>query len=230
MESTEDRLPHGYTNVTTSDGDSVVKRYAGPQVAERSAREAGVLRAVAPVVPVPEVRHAGTDRIVMRHVPGVPGQELMRPETAGRVLAACGRVLARIHAVPTEVLPFADEGGALPGAVLVHGDFGPNNVLLDAEAHEVTAVVDWEWARLGRPVEDLAWCEWVVRMHHPDCAGALPHLYSGYGTGAPPWPLRRGAMLARIRELIAFCEGFEEPAEAVTEWRRRLAVTAGWRV
>lgn len=228
MESTEDRLPHGYTNVTARDGDSVVKRYTGPQVEERAEREALVLRAVAPVIPVPEVRHAGAGRLVMRHMPGVPGQELMRPESARRVLAACGRVLARIHAVPTEVLAFAGTAG--PGAVLVHGDFGPQNVLLDADAHDVTAVVDWEWARLGRPVEDLAWCEWIVRTHHPDCAGALPHLYGGYGSGAPAWPLRRGAMLARIRELIAFCAAMDEPREAVAEWRRRLAVTAGWRV
>jgi aminoglycoside phosphotransferase (APT) family kinase protein len=29
-------------------------------------------------------------------------------------------------------------------------------------------VVDWEFAHLGDPVEDLAWCEWIVRMHHPE--------------------------------------------------------------
>jgi aminoglycoside phosphotransferase (APT) family kinase protein len=59
-------------------------------------------------------------------------------------------------------------------AVLVHGDYGPQNCLLGpAAAHEVIAVVDWEWAHAGDPVEDLAWCEWIVRMHHPTCASAL---------------------------------------------------------
>jgi hypothetical protein len=23
-------------------------------------------------------------------------------------------------------------------------------------------VLDWEWAHRGEPVEDLAWCEWIV--------------------------------------------------------------------
>ncbi|WP_461012009.1 phosphotransferase [Streptomyces capparidis] len=48
----------------------------------------------------------------------------------------------------------------------MHGDFGPNNVLLNPGTFEVTAVVDGEFAHLGDPVEDLAWCEWIVRTHH----------------------------------------------------------------
>lgn len=39
--------------------------------------------------------------------------------------------------------------------VLVHGDFKANNLLCDRE--EVTAVIDWEMAHIGDPVEDLAW-------------------------------------------------------------------------
>ncbi|MEV0649102.1 phosphotransferase [Phytomonospora sp. NPDC050363] len=238
MESTGDRLPHGYTNLTSSDGSWVTKRFTGPQVAGRLAREASVLRAIASVVPVPAVRDVGDDYITMRHMPGTHGQDMLNPDTAARVLAACGRVLARVHAVPAAVLPFArtPDDAARGRTVLVHGDFGPNNVLLDTEGREVTAVFDWEWARLGRPVEDLAWCEWVVRMHHPDCVEAMPHLFHGYGTQAPAWAERRGAMLARIRELLDFCASPAGPqgaagarAAAVAEWRRRLAVTTTWR-
>jgi len=43
--------------------------------------------------------------------------------------------------------------GDLP--VLVQGDTGPGNFLHDG--HQVTAVLDWELAHLGDPVEDLAW-------------------------------------------------------------------------
>lgn len=43
-----------------------------------------------------------------------------------------------------------------PGVVLVHGDYGPNNTLLDPAARQVTAVLDWEWAHAGDAVEDLA--------------------------------------------------------------------------
>lgn len=37
-------------------------------------------------------------------------------------------------------------------------DFGPQNVLLDPGTFAVTAVVDWEFAHVGDPVEDLACC------------------------------------------------------------------------
>jgi Phosphotransferase enzyme family len=55
-----------------------------------------------------------------------------------------------------------------------HGDFGPNNILLDPATFTVTAVLDWE--RAGPrpdPVDDLAWCEWIVRIHHPGDAAAV---------------------------------------------------------
>ncbi|WP_285497868.1 phosphotransferase family protein [Actinomadura sp. NBRC 104425] len=39
--------------------------------------------------------------------------------------------------------------------VLVHGDYGLHNLLVDG--HEVTAVVDWERAHLGHPAEDLSY-------------------------------------------------------------------------
>ena len=75
--------------------------------------------------------------------------------------------------------------------VLVHGDYGPNNVLLDPAARAVTAVLDWEWAHQGEPVEDLAWCEWIVRMHHPQHALAVDGLFGAYGS-APAWVERPG--------------------------------------
>jgi aminoglycoside phosphotransferase (APT) family kinase protein len=33
--------------------------------------------------------------------------------------------------------------------VLVHGDYGPNNALLDSDASAVTAVLDREWGASG---------------------------------------------------------------------------------
>src|SRR6202042_425435 len=39
--------------------------------------------------------------------------------------------------------------------VLVHGDAGPGNFLFDSSG--ITAIVDWELAHAGDPVEDLAW-------------------------------------------------------------------------
>jgi aminoglycoside phosphotransferase (APT) family kinase protein len=49
--------------------------------------------------------------------------------------------------------------------VLCHGDVGPGNFLHDGR--RVTAMLDWEFAHVGDPMDDLAW--WVFRGH--DMAG-----------------------------------------------------------
>jgi aminoglycoside phosphotransferase (APT) family kinase protein len=38
---------------------------------------------------------------------------------------------------------------------LVHGDFRIGNILVDAEG--MTAILDWEFAHIGDPIEDVAW-------------------------------------------------------------------------
>jgi aminoglycoside phosphotransferase (APT) family kinase protein len=139
---------------------------------------------------------------------------------AEAVLEACGAVLRRIHATPADA-----EGDG----VLVHGDFGPNNTLLDPGTFQVTAVLDWEFAHLGDPVEDLAWCEWIVRMHHPDRAGALGRFFRAYGGPVPSWPARRAAMLARCAALKAFCARTDPDGPGVRLWEERARITAGWR-
>lgn len=54
--------------------------------------------------------------------------------------------------------------------VLCHGDVGPGNFLHDGT--RVTALLDWEFAHLGDPMDDLAW--WVFRGH--DIAGGCGDL------------------------------------------------------
>lgn len=49
-------------------------------------------------------------------------------------------------------------------AVVLHGDAGPGNFLHDG--HKVTALVDWELAHLGDPMEDLAQI-WVRSLIQP---------------------------------------------------------------
>jgi aminoglycoside phosphotransferase (APT) family kinase protein len=54
--------------------------------------------------------------------------------------------------------------GSAPAAdrtVLCHGDAGPGNFLF--EGSRVTALLDWEFAHLGDPLDDLAWV--AVRAH-----------------------------------------------------------------
>lgn len=57
-------------------------------------------------------------------------------------------------------------------AVLVHGDAGPGNFLF--EDGRLTALLDWELAHVGDPMEDLAWFSMRSVMEPvPDFAAAL---------------------------------------------------------
>ena len=58
---------------------------------------------------------------------------------------------------------------------LVHGDFRSGNFLVDADAR-LLAVLDWEMAHIGDPMEDLAWVMDPLWSHgDPDlAAGTLP--------------------------------------------------------
>jgi hypothetical protein len=240
-------LPHGYTNDTSGDGTVVIKRYAGPDAEVRRELERGVLIRLKGLLPVPPVLDApgaagalSRRELALGFVHGAHGQDLMDAGRAAEVLLGSGRVLARIHDLDvTEILPGSP---AASGEVLIHGDFGPQNLLFGLEAVEaveavetaetsgslaVVAVLDWEWAHVGQRIEDLAWCEWIVRMHHPDQVGALGAFFAGYGAH-PAWAERHAAMLTRCRRLIDFCEGWVPDGDGVAHWRRRLAVTAGW--
>lgn len=57
---------------------------------------------------------------------------------------------------------------------LVHGDYRTENFLF--EDGRVTAVLDWEMAHLGDPVEDLSWWlldNWRYDREHPELVGAF---------------------------------------------------------
>jgi aminoglycoside phosphotransferase (APT) family kinase protein len=218
-------MPHSYTNRTTRDGSVVTKAYQGPDATRRHAREVAALRGLAGQLPIPVVIDSNSSRLRTNLMPGVHGQELIGAGQADRVLRACGRMLRQIHATDPALAHLRAPGD--PAAVLVHGDYGPNNVLLDPAAEEVVAIVDWEWAHAGDPVEDLAWCEWIVRMHHPQDVTALGAFFGAYGA-APAWPVRQQTMVARCRSLLGFCERWQPGGAGTRQWRHRLAVTESW--
>ncbi|MER5185383.1 phosphotransferase [Streptomyces sp. NPDC002896] len=218
-------LKHGYTNRTVGDGAIVHKTYDGPDAADRLKREQTLLRRLQGRVPVPPLLRAGERTLTLGFVPGVPGQDLIDADHAEAVLQSCGKMLRRIHAASTDLL---DDGAGNVDGVLVHGDFGPHNTLLDPQAFHVTAVVDWEFAHLGNPVEDLAWCEWIVRMHHHEHVDALSRFFRAYGGSVPSWPIRKAAMLATCTSLKEFCYRRDPSSPSVRQWEERAKITAGW--
>jgi thiamine kinase-like enzyme len=169
--------------------------------------------------PVPPLLDHDDSRIVVGYLAGVPGQELLERKPVP-VLQEVGRVARRLHGL--------DLGGSLgqpmERSVLVHGDFGPQNMLFDS-SDQVTAVVDWEFAHVGHPIEDLAWAEWIVRTHHPHLIDALGALFDGYGIH-PPWSQRHSAMLATCAGLLAFARRWS--AESAGVWQRRIEATAAF--
>ena len=218
-------LAHGYTNHTVRSGQMVTKAYQGPGATFRCDREAAALIALAGRLPGAALTGTGDLTIDMTFVPGVHGQDLIDRGLAGQVLSACGRMLRRVHAIDPVLVRGGDPYPS--GAVLVHGDYGPNNILLDPEAQEVTAIVDWEWVHAGNPVEDLAWCEWIVRMHHPAQTSDLDAFFGAY-EHRPGWTARHEAMVARCREMLEMCEQWEPGGPAAERWRHRLMITESW--
>jgi aminoglycoside phosphotransferase (APT) family kinase protein len=127
--------------------------------------------------------------------------EKLRPQLAGM----CGGVLGKIHKTPLESLTGLQEidlltqvksqldqlGEAHPvfdlairylestrpdtmGRVLVHGDFRNGNLIVGPEG--IRAVIDWELAHIGDPMEDLGWlCVRAWRFGAPGPVG-------GFGT------------------------------------------------
>lgn len=215
---------HGYTHCTTRSGDVVTKTYQGPAAGACCAREAAALTALAGLVPVPKVIARGPVTLLTALAPGRHGQDLIDGGLAEPVLAACGRTLRQIHRL---AVPEALSAGH-PGAVIVHGDFGPNNVLLDAAARRVTAVLDWEWAHAGDPVEDLAWCEFIVRLHHPAEVASLAAFYASYGE-RPDWPRRHEAIMRRCAELRQMCESWQPGGASARAWAERIEIAGCWR-
>ncbi len=111
--------------------------------------------------------------------------------------------------------------------MIQHGDFGPNNLLFDADSGSATAVLDWEFSGIGDPVTDIAWCEWIVRMHHPDVVNELPVFFDAYGS-TPPWTLRKDTMIRRCRWLTDFTHRWDPHGDAVAAWRERTRTVEGW--
>ena len=75
--------------------------------------------------------------------------------------------------------------------MLVHGDFRTGNYLADESG--VTAILDWEGAHLGDPIEDLGWvCVKSWRF------GAIDKPAGGFGSREELWAAYERAGGARV--------------------------------
>jgi aminoglycoside phosphotransferase (APT) family kinase protein len=73
--------------------------------------------------------------------------------------------------------------------VLVQGDTGPGNFMYVDE--RVTAIVDWELAHLGDPMDDIAWLSWrATQQGWPDFPARLREYEAASGIDVDPARVR----------------------------------------
>lgn len=176
------RLPFGFSNTTRREEATVVKEYEGRSASLRWATEVAALSDVADLVPVPRVVESTEDPPVVR-------LEFVEAEPASACLT--GDALYRMGALLRD---FQAAYRDRTGRTRVHGDFGPNNILLRPDG-TIAAVIDWEWSRFGDALTDAAWMEWVLRFHYPGADPAA--FYTGYGR-RPRWPERHRSMVEAV--------------------------------
>jgi len=188
-----------------------VKRITRDDARRRRDVEVAMLTRLAGVVPVPHV-FASDDPFTVRmeYVPGplaeqwvASGYRSLGLDEAVRrqvvLMRGCGAMLRALHAV--DARSFADVLDD-EGPSVIHADPGPYNLIVDAGNGEVRALVDWELARIGDPVEDLALVEWYTRIWWRSSGDVLQHFYDAYGR-LPEWSERRAAMIERCRGYYA---------------------------
>ena len=215
-------LRHGYTNRTSRQGKTVLKQYHGPGAPQRWQVEAAVLNHLQDKFPVPKILNANIKGgIQTTWMYGSHAQDLLEKEENGPVvMAALGDLLKTLQAFPIDALK-----GEIPGSgdCLVHGDFGPQNLILQQKTQKPAAMLDWEWAHLGSPVEDLAWVEWFIRMHHQKQLKHLAIFFDHYGD-LPEWEERKAAMAAQCKRHIEFARMLKN-RKAIQIWSNRLVIT-----
>jgi len=176
----------------------------------RSAAAAGV---PVPAIVAEDDEHVVVARIAGETIPRkiLRDEEFAaaRPLLAGQ----CGEALARIHAIPVDAVPGLEREDPIPtwraalenmgqphptfelalrwlderrppdsSTTVVHGDFRNGNLIVGADG--LRAVLDWELAHLGDPMEDLGWLcvkAWRFGLDKPVGGfGERAELYEAY--------------------------------------------------
>src|SRR5947208_9710242 len=150
----------------------------------RAAADAGV---PVPGVVAEDDEHLVVERIEGETIPRKILRDEQYAPALSRLATQCGEALAAIHSIPLDRVPGLDTQGDVvdtwrtmldgfgqphptfelalrwleerrpptTGAAIVHGDFRNGNLILGPDG--LRAVLDWELAHVGDPMEDLGW-------------------------------------------------------------------------
>lgn len=131
------------------------------------------------------------------------------------VLAAFGKRWLINHAPPS-----------VERTVLLQGDTGPANFLYDPQSARVTAIVDWEWAHFGDPLEDLG--NILVRdLFYPSAGGDLTPYFRYYGELTGFALDRKKIDYYRIHQLVRSVQGLGYLAD-VLDWQTPIPLNLGY--
>lgn len=176
------RAPEPLFELTPGDGlgeGFVMRRVEGTAIARKLLRDEIYKEARSKIADQLGAIAAGIHRVDPKTLP-----PLVRREAADQI-AALRETLDRLdqpQPVFELALSWLDRRKPAPSAhpVLVHGDYRTGNYLADASG--VTAILDWEGAHLGDPVEDLGWlCVKSWRF------GAIDRPAGGFGSREQLW-------------------------------------------
>lgn len=175
----------------------------------------------------PRVVSVDEETEVLTYLPGDSGGDAWAKVIDERGLVAMARLLRSYHDAiagwrPAEAPVWFDgsAGSGSPGELVLHGDFGPWNLVWDGL--RPTGILDWEHARVGRAREDVAYAlQWVAPfcddataaewMHHPtppDRRRRIALFADAYGLPSPAGLVEdviagQRAMIERIERLAA---------------------------
>ena len=114
-------------------------------------------------------------------------------------------------------------------AVVCHGDFGPQNVLILGE--RLSGLLDLEDARIGDPLLDVSWWAWLVRAHTPE---AFTRTWAAFLEAAGVDKTEAGfddrVFTLAMLLLLETAERFRHSApERHAGWGPRISRTLAWR-
>jgi len=206
-------------------------------------------------LPAPElIRRADTpagDVVLLTWLPGIPMYEALvhDPSVARHLGQLTGEFQRRLHRIiaPADVadvhaegvLPFDAARGVtgLPhGSALLHLDWHPLNLLVDEAVERICGIVDWDNARRGHPLLDVARTHSMLTFA-PSLTGSAArrsalHDYrdgwvEGYGpaAGTIPAPCHLWAGRVMLADLERRYAGTPDALDGLRRWTARWETT-----
>lgn len=167
-------------------------------------------------------QYLGDDQIgreVLTYIPGAVPADLGFFSLGQCVQAA--RLIRQVH---DRLREFPACG---PGQTVCHNDLSPCNFVFQAD--RPVAIIDWDAAAVGDPLDDLAYTLWLwLDLGNPDndlvsCRTRLQAMLTAYGVPRPQWPSFSQRITQQMARVAASATETPDRAQAVRSWVARCS-------